>query len=175
MGNFKTIFNEFICDEHNTSSWHTKSESSFLIDKTKDDGLSIVRQSKIIEKFKEDLKKYDLYNESDNNYNGNICISYSNTAPDWVHKSEIYLDLFKENGDYKSVYKAITDIMSAQCNSDIAFTAEFTSEKIKENEKNLGEYETALKTLKSKLYGTVDDNPCDKDNPTPDSLYGKYL
>ena len=175
LGNFKNIYNDFICDENNTTSWHTKSENSFLIDKTKDDGRSIVRQSKIIENFKDDLKKYDLYNETNDNFNGDVCIDYGNTPPDWVYKTETHLDLFKESGDYNSVYKTIKDIMTAQCDATMAFTAEFTSEKIKENEKKLGEYETALKNIKYKLYGTVDDNPCDKNNPTSDSLYGKYL
>ena len=108
--------------------------------------------------------------------NGDIFVGYNASVPDWVKKSESYLDKFKEgDANYKGVYKAIKDIMSVKCNNDSAFSAEFTSDTVKNNEKMLSEYEAALVNIRKLLYGMNGNEVCDRTNPNPDSPYGRYI
>lgn len=168
---FKKLYNEFI--NNKSIDWNTNNENSFLVEQN---GKSIIRQSEIINQFSNSLKKFDLYKDSGKTFNGDIIVSYSATPPDWVNKSESHLDKFNKDGDnLSSVYKAINNIMSAQCDKDTPFSEEFTSEKIKNNEKLLVDYETALNNIKNSLYGMKDNVVCDSSNPTPDSPYGVYL
>ena len=165
----------FTWDSTQIIGWKQENNNSFLEDKLKDDAYSTVRQTKVIEKYKNKLVEFGLYKD-DNSFNGDIFAGYNASVPDWVKKSESHLDKFKEgDANYKGVYKAIKDIMSVKCNNDSAFSAEFTSDTVKNNVKMLSEYEAALVNIRKLLYGMNGNEVCDRTNPNPDSPYGRYI
>ena len=178
ISEFKKLYNELISytwDSTQIIGWKQENNNSFLEDKLKDDAYSTVRQTKVIEKYKNKLVEFGLYKD-DNSFNGDIFAGYNASVPDWVKKSESHLDKFKEgDANYKGVYKAIKDIMSVKCNNDSAFSAEFTSDTVKNNEKMLSEYEAALVNIRKLLYGMNGNEVCDRTNPNPNSPYGRYI
>ena len=165
-------FISYVWDSTGTIGWQPNKSDSFLVDNKNDDDCSTVRYSEIINKFGNELKELDLI--KGDNINGDVRVKYNGVTPDWVSKLETHLDKFKTEGDYNGVYKAIKNIMMAKCNADSAFTEEFTSDKVKNNEKRLSEYEEALKNIRISIYGKNGDEVCDETNPNPESPYGKY-
>jgi hypothetical protein len=57
----------------------------------------------------------------------------------------------------------------------LSFDENFTSDKVKENENMVNKYKTALDNIRASLYGYENGEICDMNNPSPDSIYGKYI
>ena len=154
-------------------------------DSIKDDGKSfilsennkdIVRQSYIVNgENKEKFKEFGLLND-DGSLKGNVSVQLLNTPPDWATIFYSHVAYFAEDPkDYQDVDKMIRDIMSYNCDVELAFDENFTSDKIKENAEALTKFELALVEIKTSLYGYKDGEVCDNSNCTPDSLYGQYV
>jgi hypothetical protein len=65
--------------------------------------------------------------------------------------------------------------MSFECDINMAFGEDFTSDKIKKDREELVKLESELDNLRITLYGMKDREICDKSNPSEDSVYGRYL
>ena len=154
-------------------------------DSIKDDGKSfilnennkdIVRQSYIVNgENKEKFKEFGLLND-DGSLKGNVSVQLLNTPPDWATIFYSHVAYFSEDPKgYQDVDKMIRDIMSYNCDVELAFDENFTSDKIKENDEALTKFELALVEIKTSLYGYKDGEVCDNNNCTPDSLYGQYV
>ena len=154
-------------------------------DSIKDDGKSfilsennkdIVRQSYIVNgENKEKFKEFGLLND-DGSLKGNVSVQLLNTPPDWATIFYSHVAYFAEDPKgYQDVDKMIRDIMSYNCDVELAFDENFTSDKIKENAEALTKFELALVEIKTSLYGYKDGEVCDNNNCTPDSLYGQYV
>ena len=154
-------------------------------DSIKDDGKSfilnennkdIVRQSYIVNgENKEKFKEFGLLND-DGSLKGNVSVQLLNTPPDWATIFYSHVAYFAEDPKgYQDVDKMIRDIMSYNCDVELAFDENFTSDKIKENAEALTKFELALVEIKTSLYGYKDGEVCDNSNCTPDSLYGQYV
>ena len=129
-----------------------------------------INYTKLNEKFGQKLKDFDINNDA------NVYVYPTKTPPDWATNLYTHLTYFSDNTDeYKNVDINIQDMMSYQCDMDLSFGEEFTSDKIKENEELLSKFESALDNIKYDLYGTMDNNDYDKFNPDPNSAYGKYM
>ena len=110
------------------------------------------------------------------NIKANILIYPINTPPDWATKLYTHLMPFGDNtSEYKDVDNMIQDIMSYKCDIELSFGEDFTSDKIKNNEELLIDFETELDNIKFSLYGTMDNNDYDKSNPDPNSPYAQYI
>ena len=91
--------------------------------------------------------------------------------------------IFYQNASYftnntlsvKIVDMRIKSIMSYQCDIDLSFDDNFTTEDIKKNEELKDKYESALDDIRSELYGFENGEICDMYNPSPNSKYGQYL
>ena len=141
------------------------------------DNKDIVRQSFIIDKFnfKDKLNKLELC-DKDGNLKGNIIVEKLNTPPDWATIFDTHIVHFADDsGDYKDVGKMIDEIMRFNCDIELGFDKNFTSDKIKKDEDTLTKFELALVEIRTKLYGYKDGEVCDNNNATPDSLYGQYM
>ena len=154
-------------------------------DSIKDDGKSfilsennkdIVRQSYIVNgENKEKFKEFGLLND-DGSLKGNVSVQLLNTPPDWATIFYSHVAYFAEDPKvYQDVDKMIRDIMSYNCDVELAFDENFTSDKIKQNAEALSKFELALVEIKTSLYGYKDGEVCDNNNCTPDSLYGQYV
>ena len=184
---FINLYNEIIAIEggggYSGSKANNANSVTFLIDKKRNDGESTIRDSKIIDKFKDRLKNFDLIaSEENKTLKGSVTVACTKNAPEWI--ANLTLDTIKgvinlyynKNNDYISMAE---DIMTFECNSDVdaAFSQEFTSDKIEENERLYDEYDTALTELRTALYGwdEVSQVPRESHNPDPDSPYGQYV
>jgi hypothetical protein len=174
----------------------TKDESIKIIETTTDDTKNLIyflfneesiSGMGIIKPYKESLKELGLYNESNNTLNGEIRIynknskfEIFNTIPDWVDKMEVAINYFTGDSTtvrdiYGEVYKMAMLVMSSYCD-ETCFDENFTSDKIKKSIENIPKYKNALNELNKKLYGRDESgNARDKNNPSSDSKYGKYL
>ena len=184
---FINLYNELIAIEggggYSGSNKNSANSVTFLIDKKRNDGESTIRDSKIIDKFKDRLKSFDLIaNEDTKTLKGSVAVACTKNAPEWI--ANLTLDTIKaainlyynKNNDYISMAE---DIMTFECNSDVdaAFSPEFTSDKIEEYERLYDEYDTALTELRTALYGwdEVSQVPRESHKPDPDSPYGQYV
>ena len=167
-------------------------QKSFLLDTTIGDNKSSVRTKTLLEKFGEKFKEFGLYDGNESTFKCKIFAVETKEQPDWLKKMQSgFIDFTKscvELAKLEDGYKEITNgnsicddwsaksktLMSYQCDESSSFT-DFTSDKIKKNEELLSKCETALKDVRTKLYGSIDGEPCDESNPTPDSIYGKYM
>ena len=140
-----------------------------------DNKIDIVRQSFITNKFKDKLNQFELC-DKDGNLKGNIIVKKLNTPPDWATIFYSHVAYFaKDPKDYQDVDKMIDEIMRFNCDIELGFDENFTSDKIKKNDDALTKFELALDEIKTSLYGYKDGEVCDNSNYTPDSLYGKYM
>lgn len=146
---------------------------SFILSENNKD---IVRQSYIVNgENKEKFKEFGLLND-DESLKGNVSVQLLNTPPDWATIFYSHVAYFaKDPKYYQDVDKMIRDIMSYNCDVELAFDENFTSDKIKENDEALTKFELALVEIKTSLYGYKDGEVCDNSNCTPDSLYGQYV
>jgi hypothetical protein len=105
-----------------------------------------------------------------------ISISGIKSLPDWATKLCTHLTYFVENPDnYKDNDNHIQYMMSCQCDINTSFDKTFSSSIVKNNEELLMKFETELENIRVALYGMENGEICDKNNPSPDSAYGKYL
>lgn len=105
-----------------------------------------------------------------------ISISDIKSLPDWATKLCTHLTYFVEFPDiYKDDDNNIQYMMSCQCDINTSFDKTFSSSIVKNNEELLDKFETELDNIRVALYGMENDEICDKNNPSPDSAYGKYL
>ena len=177
---FKALYLEIETYDKNKRSqyWGINSDDgkSFLLDKdAKDSGAVSIRQSKIIEKFYNGLKYFDLLNEDSKSFKGDVKVRQGKEIPDWVHVFWKKASWFVGENTVKTTYEMSKALMSYQCDYELSFDKNFTSEKISSNNNMLGKYEAALDNIRTEKYGFEDGQICDKSNPTPDSLYGQYL
>lgn len=158
---------------------YSNQKDSFLVDATTGDGTNI-RHTKIIEKFKDKLKYFDMLKENkDGTYSLDFSIFvYVMEAPEWAYSSyESYLSWY-DGDNYKNhnFDNFIEWTMGFKCDIESAFSEKFTSKKIEENKKSLDKYDYALDQIRCNLYGTDEKgNPCTSANPSPDSPYGEFL
>ena len=135
-----------------------------------------VKDEKIISNFKKELIEYGLMEENSNFFNGEIIVKLGDNDIEWATKLYTHLSLFGDSDECKTVDDMVQEIMSYSCDMDNSFSGDFTSDKIKENERLLDEYKLGLSNIKYELYGTVDDGDgFDENNPSPYSTYGQYV
>ena len=147
------------------SKYVTDDES--LLVSTSNNGLCI-RQSWLETKFGNRFTDKDL--EIDNL---NVQIRPLAECPEWAigiddRLGSLYLAtmaILKTN---------VVELLKYQCDVDDSFN-NFGSQKIKDNEKILAKYESALDDIRTELYGFENGQVCDMTNPTIDSRYGEYL
>lgn len=154
-------------------------DKSFLLDQDGGNGMSIVRQTEILNRFREKMEYFKLCEKNATTFKGNILVSQIKDVPDWANNDKAnYLHVFNGNNtsDINRVYNLIGQLMSYGCDMELAFDEKFISEEIKNNDNMLAKYEIALYNIKSQLYGIDEQGePCDKSNATSDSLFGQYL
>ena len=175
---FKKLYNEIVTyTGKNAYDDAIKDDGkSFLLDKERGDGRSTIRPAKILEKFSDKLKYFGLYNEGDKEFNGSVYAYLTKTPPDWATKVNSHLSWFATgNKDYKDESEMVSDVMSYQCDIDLSFGEDFTSDIVKNNEKLLDKYEIALDEVRTALYGFENGEICDMYNPSPNSPYGQYI
>ena len=148
-------------------------DGSFLY---KNDNTLTIRDSKLLEKFREKLESFGLCEKGGNIINGDVIVSLTKSIPDWAKKLKSHLCRFTSNSeDYNDDDENIRNIMSFECDINMAFGEDFTSDKIEKNREELVKLETELDNLRITLYGMKDGEICDKSNPSEDSVYGRYL
>ena len=138
----------------------------------------IIKQEKVISKFGDRLEYFGLYSDSTKkSFKGNIFVLESKNLPEWVSIFWDNASWFTGGKEVEKEYKMSESLMQYQCDSELSFDDNFTSEKIEKNDDNLAVYEDALENLRVGLYGWDDVNgvACDSSNPSPDSPYGEYL
>lgn len=189
------MYNELVTYAHSSgySSGVKDDNTSFLVDMEKGDGRATVRTSSVISKYKDELKKFELYKEDEGgSFKGKIQAIQMRECPDWLVKlqsgfvdfTKFCISKAKSDDGYKEVSNGdsicgewsemIKSLMTFQCDVETSFV-EFESDVITKNEDTLAKYEDALDNLRTGLYGYENGSPCDKSNPSSDSLYGKYL
>ena len=125
--------------------------------------------NKFIDKFSKRLEELGISNPV-------IYVYGDKSLPDWATKLCTHLTYFVENPDnYKTIDNQIQYMMSCQCDINSSFDESFTSPTVKNNEELLDKFETELDNIRVALYGMENGVICDKNNPSPDSAYGKYL
>ena len=159
INNFNNLFKEI-----------NGSDESFL---SKDGNDIIINKSKLIGRFGNNLESFGLYDSKSQSLKCNIYIYTLDTPPDWAIKLQSHASYFSKD-DCKDADKNIKNLMSYKCDINTSFN-NFISDKVKENEKIVSKYERALDDIRTTLYGFENGSVCDKNNPTPDSLYGRYL
>ena len=134
-----------------------------------------IKKEYVINKFSDKLKYFGLSKDG-STFNGDIIVYESITPPEWATIFYSHAAYFSENSsDWKDVDKKIQSLMSYQCDFELSFNKEFTSDKIDKNEEIKAKYENALDDIRYDLYGYENGEVCDMYNPSPDSKYGKYL
>ncbi len=143
----------------------------------KDGSIANIKKQNVISKFSDKLKQYGLIKDGSNTFEGDIKVYESITPPDWAMIFNSHISYFSENADnYSNVDERIKSIMSYQCDFESSFDKEFTPVDIQNAENMKGKYEVALDNIRSELYGCDETGEvCDRNNPSPDSKYGKYL
>lgn len=182
---FIKLYNELIAIEgggaYSGSNKNSANSVTFLIDRIRGDSETAIRDSKIIDKFKDRLKNFELIaNEETKTLNGRVVVNYTKNIPEWVATIASMKTVFamncKKDEDFVEM---LEDIMTLECSSDVdmAFSQEFTSSKIQDYERLYDEYDTALTELRTALYGwdEVSQVPRESHNPDPDSPYGRYV
>jgi hypothetical protein len=134
-----------------------------------------IKKEYVINKFSDKLKYFGLSKDG-STFNGDIIVYESITPPEWATIFYSHGAYFSKNSsDWKDVDKKIQSLMSYQCDFELSFNKEFTSDKIDKNEEIKAKYENALDDIRYDLYGYENGEVCDMYNPSPDSKYGKYL
>ena len=143
------------------------------------EGCYIVSPKKIIDKFADRLKYFELYCGENDLSNINVRVGLTKTPPEWalIFMSHIawFIGSDKEYSDHDEVDEMITNLMSYECDYETAFDDKFTSTKIEENKKSLDIYKDALDQIRYNLYGYTESGQYDANNPDPESPYGQFL
>jgi hypothetical protein len=142
---------------------------SFLI---KNGSNANIRKEDVLVKFSDKLKEFGLSKDG-STFNGDIIVLETITPPDWVINFYSHVSYFYS--DCKDIDQKIKSLMSYQCDIELSFDKNFTSDDIEKIEELETKYEMALDEMRSELYGYENEEVCDKNNPSPDSKYGKYL
>lgn len=147
---------------------------SFLLEKTGGDGMVTVRPSMIESLYKDRLVKLDLMKENEK-FNLDVKVQPLKEAPDWTREIPVRVEWWT-GGKFPKQFceTVIVNPLCYKCEPKTSFDS-FDSKVYKDNHEMLGRYETALESIRSKLYGDSADGACDKTNPAPESPYGKYL
>ncbi len=158
-------------------------------------------KTKIISKFKKEFEYFGFPEEGETDINiGNIKIFHKpdkyegeKSARKWVSVFGVNIlggvvlnSNLKDSSHYSSKVDGVLRqgdiffkfLMGADCDMNTAFSYEdFSSKKIKDAQDNKGKYEAALSDIRFKLYGYNEETKTsgDKNNPSPDSIYGQYL
>lgn len=171
----ENYINDYICGSGN--SYLNKFEEiygdlkdKFLNNINEDRG--DIKPENIINKFGSKLEYFGLYNKGDKNISGAVQVISMKEQPDWLNKVSDALFVFAQNEKQK--IENTKKIMTFQCDVESSFV-DFNSTKITENDNILSKYKSALDDVKTQLYGYRNGSPCDKSDPTPESLYGRYL
>jgi len=145
------------------------------------EGCYIVSPKKIIDKFADRLKYFELYCGENDLSNINVRVGLTKTPPEWalIFMSHIswFIGSDKEYSDHDEVDEMITNLMSYECDYETAFDEKFTSKKVSDNEELLTQYEISLDEIRTALYGfdNKTGKPATADNPEPGSKYAEYL
>lgn len=167
-------------------------KKSFLLETDIVDNLTSIRLEILKEKFKSEFIKFGLYDEKNpDEFKCKFCANQKKESPEWLTKlSKGFIDfvnscitIAKSDDGYKEISngtsicedwdKMSKALMSYQCDTESSFV-EFELESIKKNNEVFQKYKDALKELQIKLYGSIDGEPCGKENPTSEGIYGKY-
>lgn len=153
-------------------------DNKSLLLKDKFGGTPFVRPSIIESEFKDKLLRLGLM-ETDKAFDSKVEVNPSKESPDWTYEIPRRLDYWT-----KDCYSRITQTLantiivhplSYKCDVDSCFNS-FDTQVYKDNSEILGRYELALEQIRTRLYGSsTNGDACDKNNPTPDSMYGQYL
>ena len=132
---------------------------------------TIIKKEKVVEKFSDKLNFFGLKD---------VDISIESiTPPDWSMIFYQNASHFADSNDDKNLCKDIDEkiqsIMSYQCDIELSFDDNFTTEDIKKTEEIKSKYEAALDEIRTELYGYENGEVCDMYNPSPNSKYGQYL
>ena len=133
-----------------------------------------IKKEKVVEKFSNELTNFGIIKEGSDTFDGDIKVLENITPPDWALIFNSNASYFSSN-DCKEVDEKIKSIMSYQCDFELSFDDKFTSDNIKNYDKEKVKYEKALDDIRTELYGFENGEICDKNNPSPDSRYGQYL
>lgn len=145
------------------------------------EGSYIVSPKKIVDKFADRLKYFELYCDENDLFKINVEVGLTKTPPEWalIFLSHIawFIGNEEEYSDHDDVDTMITNLMSYECDYETAFDEKFTSKKVSDNEELLTQYEIALDEIRTALYGfdTKTGKPATADNPEPGSKYAEYL
>lgn len=175
--NFTNLYKELVSVEGSGGySFSKKSDDTFLVDTTRSDGKSRIRERYIIDKFRDKVDYFGLY-KTENDLEGSVYV-YPLEGPEWASKYYSYCTWYCPSDQvsyYEGISNIIYDIMSYKCDYDLSFDDKFTSTKIEENKKWLDMYEYALDQIRYNLYGYIEGGEYDANNPDPESPYGQYL
>ena len=133
-----------------------------------------IKKEKVVEKFSNELTNFGIIKEGSDTFDGDIKVLENITPPDWALIFNSNASYFSSE-DCKEVDEKIKSIMSYQCYFELSFDDKFTSDNIKNYDKEKVKYEKALDDIRTELYGFENGEICDKNNPSPDSRYGQYL
>jgi hypothetical protein len=133
-----------------------------------------IKKEKVVEKFSNELTNFGIIKEGSDTFDGDIKVLENITPPDWALIFNSNASYFSSE-DCKEVDEKIKSIMSYQCDFELSFDDKFTSDNIKNYDKEKVKYEKALDDIRTELYGFENGEICDKNNPSPDSRYGQYL
>jgi hypothetical protein len=145
------------------------------------EGCYIVSPKKIIDKFADRLKYFELYCGENDLSNINVRVGLTKTPPEWalIFMSHIawFIGGDKEYSDHDEVDEMIRNLMSYECDYETAFDEKFTSKKVSDNEELLTQYKIALDEIRTAMYGldTKTGKPATADNPETGSKYAEYL
>jgi hypothetical protein len=164
--------NIFETRTHDVESYYKADDGkSFALETKGSDGKTTIRESKILEKYEKELGYFDLLNE-DGTLKGKVCLRLDREAPDWAWNMPDVLGNFVDIS-IDAIKHAVLYTMQTDCNMD-SFE-NFESDRIKENEKMLDNYESALENLRYDLYGMVNGETGDSSNYEDVSPYGIYM
>ena len=178
-----------------TYKQNSDKSTSLLIEKTSGDSKVTVRPSLIQEKFKGDLEKMGfLTKKTDKDgketgeaaeFNTKITVSLSGTAPSWTQDLPTKLSYLmnvttdrtggSSSGAYSELIQTtVVNPLRYKCDPEVDFV-ELDKISTDKSYKMLGYYKEALERYQIELYGwnSEENKPCSKNDPSPDSIYGK--
>ena len=144
---------------------------------SKDGYSASIYNNLIVDKFGDRLNEFGLIIPNTNILNGGVSVNVGDISIDWVTKIKTHLGTFGDEleGNIDDLDMKIQQIMTWICDEDYSFSETFTSDNIEKWQKSKDEFENYLSNIKYELYGSSGaGDDFDKNNPSPDSIYGKY-
>ena len=135
-----------------------------------------IKDSLIIDRFTDRLNEFGLI-KSNGSLLGEVSVNVGDISIDWVTKIKTHLEKFDDELDdnIDDLDIKIQKIMTFKCDEEYSFDSNFTSDNIEKWQKSKDEFENYLSNIKYELYGSSSaGDGFDKNNPSPDSIYGKY-